>query len=230
MDVGIPDGYQVRTKNTFIEISPSRKGGSAHRSHSCDGKFKSLEAMIDDDMSDSPTTASTRSVDSDKAKAEENDAIVNQIFDTYIANTDNQGYTLMLHGVQNRLQDEDLLELLLDLGVPGFQYLYLPPNHWQRRQNPSNMKTRNKGYAFVHFTTEALANNFTKVVENAEGSMYTTPAVNQGISASLQQMTLVNRKRTVMNGRVCLAMDGEVFHVSKEALWRKRYKTISPRQ
>lgn len=225
----VPAPYELTHKNTFLEIAFPQEGSSKHRSKSCNGKFKSLEKkmMICDNISEpsDSTCASTASDCSPTSQAPAN--IAQRVFNQYILNTDNRGYTLMWHGVHTRWQEEDMLEVLQEMGVSGLQYLYLPRNHWQRRQADASATCKNKGYAFVHFSSEERAAEFTKKIvdEYAEGDkeMYTTPAVCQGISSSLQQMTLVHRKRTVTNGSVYVAVDDTIERVAKCTLFKLRH-------
>jgi hypothetical protein len=110
----------------------------------------------------------------------------------YLIKTDNSGRTLMWHGISTKFQVKpDLLDMLAATQAADVGYLYLPLNNWEKKGKPIG-KCRNKGYAFIHFTTEAAASDFER-----KAGYETTRAKHQGISVNLKRLVSAPQKRTV---------------------------------
>ena len=206
-------GYIVRAKNTFIDVTPKR---SMIRSRSCIATFESYDfndskAKAPLGVCATPITPSTNcsslsdptsggnirgpfarslgrydGLDSCGSDAVDNEAVVAEQFQKYLVNTDNSGMTLMWHGLPTKHQMKpDLIRIIKDIDAQGVAYLYLPLNHWEKSRVSSG-KSRNKGYAFVHFKTAADAEEFTRKVSEytieSRRSTATTLAAHQGVS------------------------------------------------
>jgi len=132
------------------------------------------------------------------------------VFREYVAKERNDGYTIMWHGLPSKCHVEpDLIPVLESMGAKDVEYIYLPLNHWEKTRAASS-KCRNKGYAFLHFSSEAAAKDFAeKVVEPIEmlntKKTSTTAAWFQGISANLIQLLQAPHKRTA-DGMIYLRM------------------------
>jgi hypothetical protein len=110
----------------------------------------------------------------------------------YLINTDNSGRTLMWHGISTKFQVKpDLLDMLAATEAKDVGYLYLPLNNWEKKGKPIG-KCRNKGYAFIHFRTEAAASDFEQ-----KAGYETTRAKHQGISVNLRRLVSAPQKRTI---------------------------------
>jgi hypothetical protein len=110
----------------------------------------------------------------------------------YLINTDNSGQTLMWHGLSTKFQVRPhLLNILKKIQATDVGYIYLPQNIWEKKGKPTG-KVRNKGYAFIHFRTEAAASHFQQ-----QAGFDCTTAVLQGISVNLTMLVSAPQKRTV---------------------------------
>jgi hypothetical protein len=146
----------------------------------------------------STTCPSSSSDDGVSAQATED--FVQTQFQKYITNTDDSGKTLMWHGMSTKFQvDPHLIGILDAIEAEDVGYLYLPQNNWEKKGKPLR-KCRNKGYAFIHFMTEAAAADFIrKLTYNCTDKQElteTTEAVHQGISANLKMLITAPVKRT----------------------------------
>ena len=107
--------------------------------------------------------------------------------------------TLMWHGLPTKHQMKpDLIRIIKDIDAQGVAYLYLPLNHWEKSRVSSG-KSRNKGYAFVHFKTAANAEEFTRKLSEytfESRRPRTTLAAHQGVSLNLTQLVTAPQKRT----------------------------------
>jgi hypothetical protein len=243
-------GYVVRAKNTFIDVTPK---GSQIRSRSCSGKFECYNRCVSDVKSPygvppSPsTTCSTLSDDGDHEMVSlgprraqglqsssvavdvDNEVFVAEQFEKYLVNTDNSGTTLMWHGLPTKYHmNPDLIRIIEAIDVQGVGYLYLPLNHWEKSR-VSCGKCRNKGYAFVHFKTQADADEFTRKVTEytieSRRSTATTHAAHQGISLNLAQLVTAPQKRTAAGAIYLPNAEGQFECVTIASL-RKLHKTI----
>jgi hypothetical protein len=236
-------GYVVRAKNTFIDVMPR---GSQLRSRSCAAKFECY-TMDGSDVKRAPaspsTTCSSLSDDGDRDQPvnvpggglqsgfalEDNDAFVAEQFQKYLVNTDSSGVTLMWHGLPTKYHvNPDLIGMLEAIDAKGVGYLYLPLNHWEKSR-VSCGKCRNKGYAFVHFTTNADAEEFTRKVAEytieSRRSTATTHAAHQGISLNLTQLVTAPQKRTAA-GSIYLPNAEGKFECVTIASLRRLYKLM----
>jgi hypothetical protein len=140
----------------------------------------------------------------------------------YIVNTDDSGLTLMWHGLPTKYQVEPHLVGILDaISAENVEYLYLPVNHWEKKDKMQG-KCRNKGYAFIHFRTEAAAADFThKVTEHCTDKhrlTATTKAVHQGVSANLRALVSAPVKRTLAGHLYLQNTVGKLERISIRAL------------
>ena len=242
-------GYVVRAKNTFIDITPK---GSQLRSRSCSAKFECYN-FDGSDVKRAPaspsTTCSSVSANSDDGDneqpvsnvygrvsglqngfaLEDNDAFVQEQFQKYLVNTDSSGVTLMWHGLPTKYHvNPDLIGMLEAIDAQGVGYLYLPLNHWEKSR-VSCGKCRNKGYAFVHFNTQADAEEFTRKVAEftieSRRSTATTHAAHQGISLNLTQLVTAPQKRTAA-GSIYLPNAEGKFECVTIASLRRLYKLM----
>jgi hypothetical protein len=148
------------------------------------------------------------------------------VMDKYISAMNNDGATVMWHGLPSKCHVEpDLLAALDRLGATDVEYIYLPLNHWEKSKTTSS-KCRNKGYAFLHFSNAASAEDFrTRVAEPINfavantlmKSTSTTTANYQGITANLFQMLNAGPKRTV-DGNIYVKMGGAMTSVNLSSL------------
>jgi hypothetical protein len=242
-------GYVVRAKNTFIDVTLK---GSQIRSRSCSAKFEcytpsgSTVKSAFGGLPPSPsTTCSTGSEDGDQEqqvsrlhrRAEglqsdsvvDNEAFVAEQFQKYLVNTDNSGTTLMWHGLPTKYHmNPDLIRIIEAIDAQGVGYLYLPLNHWEKSR-VSCGKCRNKGYAFVHFKTQANADEFTRKVTEytieSRRSTATTHAAHQGISLNLTQLVTAPQKRTAAGAIYLPNAEGQFECVTIAAL-RKLHKML----
>jgi hypothetical protein len=131
-----------------------------------------------------------------RVRREDSTAALDYVLQEYIIKENNNGFTLMWHSLPSKCNVEtDLLQFLAGLGVTDVDYLYLPLNHWQKCRGPSTC--RNKGYAFVHFRTEASARQFTEALGHTvlmRRNTSTTDASFQGISENICQLLRSPRK------------------------------------
>lgn len=115
----------------------------------------------------------------------------------YVHNRDDTGVTVMWHGIPSKCTAERDLLPMLDSIAAHHEYLYLPMN--QHSKSHRATKSRNKGYAFVHFGDEASAQAFANRVEQGVAlckKTSTTLAAFQGISANLEQLFAAPQMRT----------------------------------
>jgi hypothetical protein len=242
-------GYVVRAKNTFIDVTPRN---SQLRSRSCAAKFECYNSD-GSDVKRAPaspsTTCSSLSDDGDQEQpvsnlslgpraaglqngfaVEDNEAFVAEQFQKYLVNTDSSGVTLMWHGLPTKYHvNPDLIGMLKAIDAQGVGYLYLPLNHWEKSR-VSCGKCRNKGYAFVHFKTNADAEEFTRKVAEytieSRRSTATTLAAHQGISLNLTQLVTAPQKRTAA-GSIYLPNAEDKFECVTIASLRRLYKLMT---
>jgi hypothetical protein len=144
-----------------------------------------------------------------------------EVYEEYIQRTDNNGITLMWHGIYNTWAVyPDLLLILDELGARDVSYVYLPLNFWQKRRSGG----RNKGYAFVHFMTTEAAQEFAERVDTNEigknpGSS-TSQAACQGVSANLALLMAMPDQRSIKGpaGSIYVRVEGKLRPVEKRAL------------
>jgi hypothetical protein len=178
-----------------------------------------------------PFSASTRtSLSDDGASAQVRDEFLEEQYQKYFINTDNSGQTLMWHGMPTKYQVEPHLIGILDaIEAENVGYLYLPLNQWEKLDNP-NGKCRNKGYAFIHFRTEASASDFMQKISDYESEKRrlaaTTNATTQGISANLRMLVAAPQKRTISGSLYLPNQVGKLERLSIHAL---RERSMRPR-
>jgi hypothetical protein len=170
------------------------------------------------------------SLSSDDGAHQVNEEFAEEQYQKYLVNTDNGGKTLMWHGLPTKFQVEpDLLRILDAIKAEGVQCLYLPLNHWEKKGNPRG-KCRNKGYAFVHFRTEAAASDFTEKISaystGGPGLTATTEAARQGISANLRALASVPQKRAAAGALFLSAQETGVESGVSQALKRVSMATL----
>lgn len=204
--------YEIRQKNTFIEIVPSAM--SKRRSKSQDSRSSRSssppssqgstvhEPKCDDESCKDSNEGFTceREFQEEKrlrfACAMVSDA-TRRVHWRYVHNKDDAGVTIMWHGIPSKCTAESDLLPMLDALAPDHQYVYLPMN--QHSKSHRSTKCRNKGYAFVHFADESAAQAFEKRVEQGLSmckKTSTTLAAFQGISANLAQLFAAPKTRT----------------------------------
>jgi hypothetical protein len=109
------------------------------------------------------------------------------------------GTTLMCHDLLNKFKVEpDLLQIFEALGVLDYvDYVYLPLTYLKTGTTQKVKKAcRNKGYCFVHFSSEAVAQTFSEkvgaiVLPGASTSgkqIHSSLAKFQGIAANLAEL------------------------------------------
>jgi hypothetical protein len=174
---------ELRTEAPYLQaaLCPTRPSISSDDS-------EEVSTALNDSLRDSvSTTCSTPASDDEEGHE---DFLKEQIC-RYLINTDNSGQTLMWHGLSTKFQVRPhLLKIMEASQVEDLEYIYLPQNIWEKKGKPIG-KVRNKGYAFIHFRTEAAASDFQKKV-----GYDTTKAVLQGISANLRTLVSAPQKRT----------------------------------
>lgn len=149
----------------------------------------------------------------------------------YVEQERNDGLTMIWHGLPTKCcVERDILPALERLGATELEYLYLPLVHWDKR------KGRSKGYAFLHFASEAAAKDFAeKATEPIEFlSMKKTrthgtgAASFQGISANILQLLHAPTRRGVPNSRIYLRVGGAMRGVSIDSLRQAQKENQSP--
>jgi hypothetical protein len=147
--------------------------------------------------------------------------VAQEVYEEYVKKTDNQGITLMWHGIPNKWAvHPELLEALDTLGARDVSYVYLPLNYWQKRRS-DEASCRNKGYAFVHFMNSEAAEEFAARIASDEickKPASTSEAACQGVSANLALLMAMPRKRTT-TGAIYVRVRDELRPVEKSALW-----------
>jgi hypothetical protein len=122
----------------------------------------------------------------------------------------------------------DLIRIIKDIDAQGVAYLYLPLNHWEKSRISSG-KSRNKGFAFVHFKTAADAEEFTRKVWKytieSRRSTPTTLAAHQGVSLNLTQLVTAPQRGTAA-GAIYLPNAEGNFEGATIASLRKLYKQM----
>jgi hypothetical protein len=243
-------GYVVRAKNTFIDVTPKT---AQLRSRSCSAKFECYDLYNGSNVKGAPaspsTTCSSLSDDGDRdqqpvtrayrraeglqngyaAEDVDNEEFVAEQFQKYLVDTDNSGTTLMWHGLPTKYHmDPDLIRIIEAIDAKGVAYLYLPLNHWEKSR-VSCGKCRNKGYAFLHFKTDADAQEFTRNVSEytieSRRSTATTLAAHQGVSLNLTQLVTAPQKRTAA-GSIYLPNAEGKFECVTIASLRKLHKAM----
>jgi hypothetical protein len=147
--------------------------------------------------------------------------LVAYVHRTYIANSNNEGLTMMWHGIPRKWSGKRFQEVLSEFAdVCDVVYAYLPENYWQKTKMQGG-KGNNKGYAFVHLSSSRRECDFARTVasiaQQLAREMYTTHASSQGVSKNLQQMITVARTRAVQ-GDIFVRVDGRLSTVPKLAL------------
>jgi hypothetical protein len=161
-----------------------------------------------------------------------NENFVQEQLQKYLFNTDNSGQTLMWHGLPTKHQVEPhLIKILEAIEATEVEYLYLPLNHWEKKEK-SHGTCRNKGYAFIHFRTEAAGADFTRKVTDYSTEKRltaTTLATQQGISVNLRALVAAPQKRTVAGCLYLLNKLGKLERVPIHAL-RERSNKMTKRE
>merc|ERR1719379_560009 len=109
------------------------------------------------------------------------------------------GTTLMCHDLMNKFTVEpDLLQLFEKVGLlDDVVYVYLPLTYLKSSQTYKlKRSSRNKGYGFVHFSSEDAATKFAQLIRQVDlvgtgrgvKQMYTTSAKFQGVGANLVEL------------------------------------------
>lgn len=196
-----PWGGRYRpTVDSVLEVESPKPPSAAEKLGSL-----STASTLEKDSGNEDLTAS----DSEGGTRESTTAL-EFVFREFVAKERNDGYTIMWHGLPSKCHVEpDLIPVLEAMGATDVEYIYLPLNHWEKTRAASS-KCRNKGYAFLHFSSEAAAKDFAeKVVEPIEmlntKKTSTTAAWFQGISANLIQLLQAPHKRTA-DGMIYLRM------------------------
>jgi hypothetical protein len=132
--------------------------------------------------------------------------LIRAVWKRYIANDGDSacgGTTLMCHDLLNKFVVEpDLLQLFEKVGLlDDVVYVYLPLTYLKSSQNfKLKRSSRNKGYGFVHFSSEDAATKFAQLIRQVDlvgtgrgvKQMYTTPAKFQGVGANLVELLDLN--------------------------------------
>lgn len=151
-------GYNIVEHNTFVCVTPQES--SNRRSRSCQSKIALRPHTL--------------------GSSEE--ALV-ELASKLDARSPEHGLTLMWHDVPLRSQADDLVDTLTSLGcIDDVQYIYVPVQSFtqNRKINP-----RNKGYAFVHFSSALSAWSFVRELESAPRPMRTSEAKFQGVAENV---------------------------------------------
>jgi len=123
------------------------------------------------------------------------------------------GATLMFHEMPNKITlDPDFIGILNSLGARDVEYVYMPMSTWDLSEgSKSSNKGRNKGYAFVHFSTMEAAQHFACAIPKYTGSkkpMFTTLANHQGIPANLRALlSMPNKRRRLAHAGFYITLD-----------------------
>jgi hypothetical protein len=176
-------------------VSPATKRDKRDSVSTTWSDSEALKAIRRDSVlttsSTTTTSASSTSIQSSDEDEGHEDFLKERIC-RYLTKTDNSGQTLMWHGLSTKFQVRPhLLNILQKCQAKDVGYIYLPQNIWEKKGKPVG-KVRNKGYAFIHFTTEAAASDF----QRTAGFDCTTAAL-QGISANLAMLVSAPQKRTI---------------------------------
>jgi hypothetical protein len=191
------------------------------RSSTISNDSEAVSTVLQGILSASASSAGSTSSLDDDISAQVHEDFVNTQYRKYLANVDNSGQTLMWHGLPTKYQVEPHLASILEkIGATNVGYLYLPLNHWEKKDNPQG-KCRNKGYAFIHFVTDAAALDFTNKVSDfcteQRRLTATTKAVHQGISANLRALVAAPHKRTTSGSLYLPNKVGKLERVSIHA-------------
>jgi hypothetical protein len=128
--------------------------------------------------------------------------LIRAVWKRYIANDGDSaagGTTLMCHDLLNKFTVEpDLLQLFEKVGLlEDVVYVYLPLTYLKSSQTYKLKRpSRNKGYGFVHFSSDAAAAKFAQLIRQVDlvgtgrgvKQMYTTLAKFQGVGANLVEL------------------------------------------
>jgi len=210
-----PPQQSKRCLKTSNDISDASTGLDSQSS------FSRSDSISDRGTLSPETKPMDCNLDSDSAVSGDESWVAQEVYEEYVQKTDNEGITLMWHGIPNKWAVfPELLEALDTLGARDVSYVYLPLNYWQKRRS-DEASCRNKGYAFVHFMTAEAAREFATRIASDEickKPASTSEAACQGVSANLALLMAMPRKRTT-TGAIYVRVRGELHPVEKSALW-----------
>jgi hypothetical protein len=163
------------------------------------------------------------------------------VYQKYIANApdDSSGLTVMWHGVNREMEDEQLLEMLDGFGfIPLLDFVYLPLNFWLRNKetlrkkgNTRDVRLKNKGYAFVHLSESKkeaeFAHKVATLATQIGRTMYLTRAAMQGVTNQLLQTISVPKARSALRGAVHVRVPDGLKSITRFSLWQVHQRKIS---
>ena len=162
------------------------------------------------------------------------------VYQKYIANApdDSSGLTVMWHGVNREMEDEQLLEMLDGFGfLPLVDFVYLPLNFWLRNQDTARKKgntrearLKNKGYAFVHLSESKkeaeFAHKVATLATQIGRTMYLTRAATQGVQSQLLQTIKVPKARSAFRGVIHVRVPDGLKTITRFSLWQLHQRKI----
>jgi hypothetical protein len=198
LQLACPD-YVLRTSKTFLEVTSQATPSSARRSKSAQPLGRSQEFEVREEP-----VFDVRYIIQQPDNVP--DALVTKLCNTYLGENCNTGATLMWRGLPITWGIEELTQVLAQTKTRDVTYLYVPMNHVSNRKVSS---TRNKRYAFIHFSTVKAAQRFAidirAVLLNGKAQMYASIAKHQGILANLAFLIAVpdKKKRQMLRSHLC---------------------------